>query len=1090
MTDSECPDRETLRSLISVRLSSEESERVAVHVETCDACQAVIETLSVESEQAVELASEQPDEVSPKPLLSGASTFLVPASDDDDSLLIRNLVEKLQQLPAETQDERGNSPSSTSPSSARYRSGERFGRFELLECIGTGSFGSVWKARDPELDRMVAIKLQHSAGHDDGVDNFIHEARAASRLVHPGVVRVYEVGERNGAVYIVSELVEGKSLQQVLIEGRPDYRRAAELVMEIARAVAVAHDEGVVHRDLKPANVMITADDRPMILDFGLASRSTEQTISQPGMILGTPAYMSPEQARLEPHLAGRPADVYSVGVILFEMLTGERPFRGDPRVLLEKIANDAAPEARTLTHRLPLDLNTVCQKCLEKEPQLRYPTAGELADDLQRFLKNEPIRARPISLAGRVWRWSLRQPKLAAALATLVLVIIASVSGLTAFALSERSARKLSDTRLGTANDAVLDMTSIGFELRDLPGGVQSSQQLLDRVIQLSERIAETQDASDPQQQIRVARLLLNLSEIHRQLSDFEQAQSTATRSAECLEPLILIPGVSVEASIELAAARSLDALIVGNLKQHEAAIGKYDESLDLLAHRLKIPDSLHERKIDVEATAMFGRAMSLFAVGRFDDSEKMLKAAATAWQSLSSQEIQPAENNDEDDASFRYALREATTHRILARLCVKTGRLGEADKHATKAISIIARHRNAAPDSLELHENFASALLDRATVERAGGRVADELATITECVEEFQTLPGLASNPQVMLKLALAQISKAQLLHRAARFNDALMAAGEADDLANALLLFAPESLDHQLAFAQVADIHAVLLTDMGAVEEAYDWCSSANRIFQATATASPDDILHQELLAINCSHSGRLLATLGDPTQATLMFDHADDLLQDLSESTGHRTHYYSSLKAAVQENRAWMLLEAGQLDDAQQAFSTAIENRQTVRKSASELHDNTRRLLALLTLCPIPELRDATEAESLADACYELGRLQETSLSLPILAWFRAARFEDCQRALDERALRQEEKTGPDDFVRVLLAARSSAPELRQFAPDTFANAMNWLGSEAPHHRIFTMLAAEAEQAVQTFPDVPKDSGQSDSGTINP
>ena len=1090
MTDSDCPDRETLRSLLSVRLSSAECERLAVHVETCDVCQSVIETLSFASEKAVELASNQLSSLEEKPALSGASTFLVPTAETDDSLAIQALVEKLQQLPDETHDELGRLPRSILSSGQKYRTGERFGRFELVERIGSGSFGSVWKARDPELDRMVAIKLQHAAGHDDGVTSFIHEARAASRLSHSGVVRVYEVGERDGAVYIVSELVEGQSLQKVLADGRPDYRRSAELVMEIARAVAAAHDLGVVHRDLKPANVMIATDGRPMILDFGLASRSTEQTISLPGMILGTPAYMSPEQARLEPHLAGRPADVYSAGVILFEMLTGERPFRGDPRVLLERIVNDPAPEARTLTNRLPLDLNTICQKCLEKTPQLRYPTAGELADDLQRFLNNEPINARPINLAGRVWRWSLRQPRLATALVALVLVIAAAVSGVTAAWLSERSARKISDTRLGTANDAVLDLTSIGFELRDMPGGVQSSQQLLDRVIQLSERIAATQDASDPQQQLRVARLLLNLSEIHRQLSNFDQAQTTGARSTECLMPLLADPDVAIEASIELAAAKSLDALILAGLKQHEAAITKYDESLRMFAQQSEISDVLRERKTDVEATAKFGRSMSLFAVGRFEDAERMLQDAATAWQSLSGQPSATAVNNGTDEALFRCALREATTYRVLARLCVQTGRLSEADGHAAKALAIIARHRNDAPSSVELHENYASALLDRATVERAGGRVADELATMTECVAEFQSLPGLASNPQVMLKLALAQISEAQILYRAARLSDALTVAGEADDLTNALLTFAPDSFDHQLAFAQVADIHAVILTDLGAAAEAIDWCDSANRIFTMIATASPDDLLHQELLAINSSHLGRLLATLGDTEQATLMFDHADELLRGLSEPTGHPTHYYDSLAAAVHENRAWMLIEAGHLDDARQSFSTAIKTRQSVRKSAPELHDNNRRLLAMLTLCPIQDLRNAGVAESLADACCELERLQETSLSLSALAWFRAGRFEDCRKALDERALRLKQAASPDDFVRVLLEARSPDSDARQAAHNILIGALNWLETEAPQHRVFTMLAAEAEQAAQTLPDLPKDSTRQTPGTVNP
>lgn len=1083
MTDSACPDRETLRSLLSVRLSSEESERVAAHVETCADCQELIETLSAESELAVEHPAPPPAALAVKNKLRVDSTFIQSAVEEGDSLVIRELVEKLLKIPDETHDEFDNSPGASTAIQGRYRPGDRFDRFELVQCIGTGGFGNVWKARDPELDRMVAIKLQHSAGHDHGAINFIHEARAASRLSHPGVVRVYEVGERDGAVYIVSELVEGQSLQSFLRDGRLDYRQSAELVMNIARGVAAAHDLGIVHRDLKPANVMITTDGRPMILDFGLARRSTEQTISVPGMMLGTPAYMSPEQAKLEPHLAGRPADVYSVGVILFEMLTGERPFRGDPRVLLEKIVNDPPPEARTLAHRLPLDLNTVCQKCLEKEPPRRYATAGELADDLQRFISKEPILARPIGLPGRLWRWCLRQPKLAASIATLAVVIVAAVSGVTAAWLSERSARAISDTRLGTANDAVLDLTSVGFELRDMPGGVQSSQQLLTRVIQLSERIAATQDADDPEQQIRVARLLLNLSEIHRQLSDFGQAQSAADRSVDCLTPLLAESRLGSEAMVELAAAKSLEALIMADQKDHTAAIRMYDQTFEVLARLKNTTDLTHERKLDVEATAQFGKAMSLFAVGRFDDSETMLLSAAALWKNLADQK--PGEG------AIRYSIREATTHRVLSRLCVQAGRLDDANDYVTECLSAISLYRQQTPNSAELTEHFASALLDRATVERAEGKVADELATMTRCVAEFQSVPGLSGNPQTLLKLALAQISEAQLLHRSARLNDALAAADSVDSVVSALQTFAPESLDHQLAFAQMADIYAVILTDLGELEEALDWGGGANGIFEALVSNSPDEPLNRELLAINASHTGRLLASLGDQPGATSMFDRAEALLQDLSSSSGHRSHYYSSLVAAVLENRAWMETEAGQFDAAGKSFSDAITRRQDVLKAAPELHDNTRRLLTLLTLCPVHSLRNSNAATtSLADDYRDVERGQETALLLSALAWFRAGRLVDCRRVLEKQDAAPEQMPGPNDFVRVLLQAAATDAATQSNVRATFELASKWLEAEAPRDRWFSILAAEAEQAVLSLPDVPKDSKDQTQGTFTP
>ncbi|MGL4513011.1 MAG: serine/threonine-protein kinase [Lacipirellulaceae bacterium] len=294
------------------------------------------------------------------------------------------------------------------------------GRFVLVERLGVGGFGAVWRARDPELQREVAIKLPRRAQLDrQEVELFWREARAAAQLSHPNIVPVHEVGRDGDRVYIVSELVRGVSLADRLKQWRPTPREAAALLATICEALDYAHARGVVHRDLKPSNVMIDAEGAPHVLDFGLAKRDVgEVTMTVDGQVLGTPAYMSPEQAGGFVRWVDRRTDVYSLGVILFQMLTGELPFRGTVQSQIQQRLSDDPPDPRRYAEHTPADVATLCLKCLERDPNRRYPTAGEVAAELRRFVRGEPIVARPISRLSRAARWAKRRPAQAAALA------------------------------------------------------------------------------------------------------------------------------------------------------------------------------------------------------------------------------------------------------------------------------------------------------------------------------------------------------------------------------------------------------------------------------------------------------------------------------------------------------------------------------------------------------------------------------------------------------------------------------------------------------------------------------------------------
>jgi eukaryotic-like serine/threonine-protein kinase len=352
------------------------------------------------------------------------------------------------------------------------------GRFTLLEELGSGAFGTVYRAYDERLERHVAIKvLRGAAAGAEERARFLREAQNMAHLRHEAIVSVHEAGEFDGAPYLVSELIAGTDLAKLAPE-RLDFRRAAEIAAAIANALHYAHEQGLVHRDVAPSNILLDNAGRAFITDFGLAKRTAGASMTADGQVLGTPAYMSPEQAAGRTNQIDRRTDVYSLGAVLYELLTGERPFRGELRMLLAQVQAEEPRPPRRLDDRIPRDLETICLKAMAKEPARRYPTAGQLADDLTRFLTGEPIRARPASRAARALKSCRRHWKalLAAALAVLGAITAGVVLTATAQieaenrrreALVERLQRVRMRERLNGWSDRALELVRQAAEIR-----------------------------------------------------------------------------------------------------------------------------------------------------------------------------------------------------------------------------------------------------------------------------------------------------------------------------------------------------------------------------------------------------------------------------------------------------------------------------------------------------------------------------------------------------------------------------------------------------------------------------------------------
>jgi WD40 repeat protein/predicted Ser/Thr protein kinase len=327
--------------------------------------------------------------------------------------------------------------------------------YEILEEVARGGMGVVYRARQKSLNRTVALKVLLGGlfAGEEGRRRMKSEATLAARLQHPNIVPVFDTGSLDGQPFYSMAFVEGRTLAEVAQHGPLAPKRAARYLARMAEAVHYAHGEGVLHRDLKPSNVLIDASDEPHITDFGLAKALDAAPQTLTGGVLGSPAYMPPEQALGRTSEVTARSDVYSLGAILYELLTGRPPFQGTNLAAVIAQVKDVDPVApRRLDAGIPADLETICLKCLEKQPLRRYTSAGELAADLQRYLRGEPVHARPISATGRAWRWAQRRPLAATSIGVSILMLLLSAAVLGVSSIRIRESRDVAQARLADA--------------------------------------------------------------------------------------------------------------------------------------------------------------------------------------------------------------------------------------------------------------------------------------------------------------------------------------------------------------------------------------------------------------------------------------------------------------------------------------------------------------------------------------------------------------------------------------------------------------------------------------------------------------
>jgi tetratricopeptide (TPR) repeat protein/predicted Ser/Thr protein kinase len=492
------------------------------------------------------------------------------------------VMDRLLDLPADESDteRRLSKPLDGIPASL-----PKIDRYEILEVLGRGGVGVVYKARQTGLGRLVALKSLAAGTQADPIAlaRFRDEAKALALLHHPNFVPVFDVGEQEGLLYFTMEYLEGGSLDKKLADAPQPVREAAALLVILARAIDVAHKQGIVHRDLKPSNVLLMADGTPKISDYGLAkwlNRPVDLTPTD--TVLGTPSYMAPEQVRRgagprdgKGPMIGPAADIYSLGALLYKMLTGRPPFVGENSVdvILQVLSTDPL-SIRRLQPKVPRDLETICLKCLYKEPGRRYATAEDLADDLDRVLEGKPIKARPVGTAERAWRWCRRSPKMAGLLAALLVVLLGGIAGIVVqwrrAEASEAQALEVMGEFLQSA--AVIPMQERYFVQMPTPEALRKAEIHCDNLLRIR--------PDDSRRRIALTKIRGGLATLYLMGEKGAEADACLQNARELWEPLVRQDSNNATYRVWLATTQFWQAYAARSQGHHTRALQLFEQA------------------------------------------------------------------------------------------------------------------------------------------------------------------------------------------------------------------------------------------------------------------------------------------------------------------------------------------------------------------------------------------------------------------------------------------------------------------------------------------------------------------------------
>jgi len=627
----------------------------------------------------------------------------------------------------------------------------QIGSYRIESELGRGGMGVVYLARQEGIDRPVALKmiLDADLAGPERLSRFQTEAQAIGRFQHENIVRVYEFGEHDGAPYFSLEYIDGPSLAERCRDEVVAPQDAARLMAHVARGVEYAHQRGVVHRDLKPANVLLTRDGVPKITDFGLAKRlDADSELSRDGAVLGTPSYMAPEQARGAREV-GRAADVYGLGAMLYSVLTGRAPFVGASATdtVLEVIHRDPVGP-RQLQPTIPLDLETICLKCLHKEPERRYPSAAAVADDLDHFLAGEPISARPVSRGERVWRWCQRNPRVAIpSLAAGLLALTLMIGGPLAAGLIFQQKQAIGQARDRAEENAKrAHQMQVKAEANAVTAREAEAEATAQKVL-----AEKNSDAAQTQQKLAVDTLKMLVFEVQRQLQDRPRLQDLRRQllqtARDGLELMEKEGGPPVARNMIAAATyRRLGDLNL-DTGRTEAALRDYQ-------HCLSIMESLHEQgqlpnREHNLSTIHDLLATALKEAGNFSEAERHLQ------KTLEIRQAWLAEKPD-----FFIEQNVAATLGDLGSVCLRAGKVDEARQWYQRAAELRKKFVDAKPNSLDAHLEWIGARWSLAKIAFQSRQWEESLQGFQSISASLKRLAEQTDSQSVAWNVALSEM------------------------------------------------------------------------------------------------------------------------------------------------------------------------------------------------------------------------------------------------------------------------------------------------------------------------------------------